>query len=81
MFYYIVHNRTGNLGYGTCSKYLTYSIESQVVGFGIQASMWNPFLVKQLSLGYREKSVMERNLSKSSSWREPIKSAPYKDSD
>ena len=26
----------GNLGYGDCSKHLAYSIERQVVGFGIQ---------------------------------------------
>ena len=31
----ILHKIKGNLGYGTCSKYLAYSIESQVVGFGI----------------------------------------------
>ena len=78
VFYYLVHNKTGNLGYGTSSKYLAYSIESQVVGFGIQASVWNPFLDKQLALGYREKSVMECILSKSSGWWERIKIAPYK---
>ena len=32
----ISHNKKGNLGYGDCSKCLAYSIESQVVGFGIQ---------------------------------------------
>ena len=35
----VSHNRKGNLGYGDSSKYLAYSIESQVVGFGIQASL------------------------------------------
>ena len=30
-----LHNRKENFGYGTCSKYLAYSIESQVVGFRI----------------------------------------------
>ena len=35
----ILHSRKGNLGYGDCSQHLAYSIESQVVGFGIQASL------------------------------------------
>ena len=26
----VLHNRQENFGYGTCSKYLAYSIESQV---------------------------------------------------
>ena len=33
----VSHNRKGNLGYGDCSQHLACSIESQVVGFGIQA--------------------------------------------
>ena len=33
----VLYNREGNLGYGEYSKYLAYSIEIQVVGFGIQA--------------------------------------------
>ena len=33
----------GNLGYGDCSTYLAYSIESQVVGFRIQASVVESF--------------------------------------
>ena len=35
----VSHNRKGNLGYSDCSQHLAYSIESQVVGFGIQASV------------------------------------------
>ena len=35
----VSHNKKGNLGYGDCSKYLAYSIESQVVGFGIQVPL------------------------------------------
>ena len=35
----ILHNRKGNLGYGDCSQHLAYSIESQLVGFGTQASV------------------------------------------
>ena len=31
----VLHNRQENFGYGTCSKYLGYSIESQVAGFRI----------------------------------------------
>ena len=53
----VLHNRKGNHGYGTCSKYLGYSIESQVLDFGIEALVWNTFLDKRLALGYREKSV------------------------
>ena len=32
-----------NFDYGTCSKYLAYSIESQVVGFIIQTSVVKSF--------------------------------------
>ena len=39
----VLHNREGNLGYGDCSKYLAYSIESQIVGFRIQASVAESF--------------------------------------
>ena len=35
----VLHNRKGNLGYGDCPQHLAYSTESQVVGFGIQASV------------------------------------------
>ena len=35
----VLYNREGNLGYGDCSKYLAYSIESQIVFIGIQASV------------------------------------------
>ena len=35
----VSHNRKGNLGYGDCSQHLAYYLESQVVGFGIQASV------------------------------------------
>ena len=44
----VLYDRKGNLGYSDCSKYLTYFIESQIVGFGIQASLsmfqgwWEP---------------------------------------
>ena len=58
----VLHNRKGNLGYGNRSKYLAYSIESQVVGFGIRRRWWNSFLDKQLALGYRENSVVECKL-------------------
>ena len=33
----VSHNAKGNLVYGGCSKNLASSIESQLVGFGIQA--------------------------------------------
>ena len=39
----VLHNRKVNLGYGDCSKYLAYSIESQAVGFGIQSSVVESF--------------------------------------
>ena len=39
----VLRNRKGNLGYGDCSKYLAYSIESQVLGFGIQGLVVESF--------------------------------------
>ena len=45
----VLHNRKENFGYATCSKYLAYSIESQVAGFRIQAPVISPFTVKQLA--------------------------------
>ena len=39
----VLHNRKENLCYSTCSKYLVYSIESQFVGFRVQASMVESF--------------------------------------
>ena len=38
-FICVSHKRKGNLGYGGCSQHRAYSIESQVVGSGIQASV------------------------------------------
>ena len=40
----VLDYRKGDLGYGDCSKYLAYSSESQVVGFGIQALVVESFL-------------------------------------
>ena len=46
----IPHNRKGNLCYDDCSNYLAYSNESQVAGFGIQASVVeSSFADKQLA--------------------------------
>ena len=40
----VLHNRKENFGYATCSKYLAYSIESQVADFSrIQASVIKAF--------------------------------------
>ena len=39
----VSHNRIGWLGYSDCSKYLAYSIEIQVTGFGIQVSVVESF--------------------------------------
>ena len=39
----VSHNAKGNLGYGGCSKNLASSIESQLVGFGIQAPVAESF--------------------------------------
>ena len=39
----VLPNRKGNLGYRDYSKYLAYSIESQLVGFGIQGSVVESF--------------------------------------
>ena len=39
----VSHNAKGNLGYGGCSKNLASSIESHLVGFGIQAPVAESF--------------------------------------
>ena len=39
----VLHNEKINLGYGGCSKYLAYPIKTQVVGFGIMASVVGSF--------------------------------------
>ena len=43
--------RKESLGYGTCSKYLAYSIENQAGGFRIQASVAKFFYRK--AVGFR----------------------------
>ena len=43
--------RKESLGYGTCSKYLAYSIESQAGGFRMQASVMKSFYRK--AVGFR----------------------------
>ena len=35
----VLYKRKGNLGYGECSQYLAYCIESQGAGFGIEGSV------------------------------------------
>ena len=39
----VLHNRKGNVGYGQCSKYLAYSIDSQLVGLGTQGLVVESF--------------------------------------
>ena len=53
----MVHNRKENFGCGTCSKFLAYSIESQVGGFGIQSSVMKSFYRKtiEVTLEYRRR--------------------------
>ena len=46
-------NRKQNFSFGTCSKYLAYSIESQVVGFRMQMSVMKSFYKKVVALEYR----------------------------
>ena len=46
----VLHDRKEIFGYGTCSKYLAYSIESQAVGFRIQASVMKSFYRKAVGL-------------------------------
>ena len=48
-----VEYRKENFGCGTCSKYLAYSVESQVAGFRIQASVMKSFYRKAVALGFR----------------------------
>ena len=43
----VLHDRKESFGYGTYSKYLACSIESQAVGFRIQASVMKSFLIKK----------------------------------
>ena len=45
----VLHNRKESFGYGTWSKYLVYSIESQAADFRTQALV----IEKQLALGFR----------------------------
>ena len=47
----VSHNRKESFGYGTCSNYLACSIESQAVGFIIQASVMKSFYRK--AVGFR----------------------------
>ena len=47
----VLHNRKNNFGYGTCSKYLAYSIESQFASFRIQTSVVKSFYGK--AVGFR----------------------------
>ena len=46
-------NGKGNRCYGTCSKYLGYSIDRQVVGFRIQASVVSLLIGEKLAQGFR----------------------------
>ena len=46
----VLHDRKEIFGYGTCSKYLACSIESQAVGFRIQASVMKSFYRKAVGL-------------------------------
>ena len=46
----VLHVRKEIFGYGTCSKYLACSIESQAVGFRIQASVMKSFYRKAVGL-------------------------------
>ena len=46
----VLHDRKESLGYGTSSKYLPCSIESQAVGFKIQVSVMKSFHRKAVGL-------------------------------
>ena len=46
----VSHDRKESFGYGTCSRYLACSIESQAVRFRIQALVMKPFYKKTVSL-------------------------------
>ena len=46
----VLHDRKESFGYGTCSKYLACSIDSQAVGFRIMASVTKSFYRKSVGL-------------------------------
>ena len=46
----VLHDRKESLGYGTSSKYLPCSIESQAVGFRIQVLVMKSFHRKTVGL-------------------------------
>ena len=64
----MVHNRKENFGCDTCSKYLAYSIESQVAGFRIQASVMKSFYRKTTGVMLYNIDVGGGVLSQISSW-------------
>ena len=53
----VLHDRKEIFGYGTCSKYLACSIESQAVGFRIQASVMKSFYRKAVGLRHFRRDV------------------------
>ena len=46
----VSHDRKESFGYGTYSRYFACSIESQAVGFRIQALVMKPFYKKAVGL-------------------------------
>ena len=46
----VSHDRKKSFGYDTCSRYLACSIESQAVGFRIEALVMKPFYKKAVGL-------------------------------
>ena len=64
----VLHDRKGSFGYGTCSKYLACSIESQAVGFRIKTSVMKSFYRKAVGLRHFRIDVGGGVLSQIGGW-------------
>ena len=64
----VLHDRKESFGYGTCSKYLACSIESQAVGFRIKTSMMKSFYRKAVGLRHFRIDIGGGVLSQIGGW-------------
>ena len=64
----VLHDRKESFGYGTCSKYLACSIESQAVGFRIKTSVMKSFYRKAVGLRHFRIDVGGGVLSQIGGW-------------
>ena len=73
----VVHNRCSVMMIGIGDEVLLQK-NNWIYDLEYRRRWWSSFPDKQLAFGYREKSVVESILSKSSTWLEPVKIAPQK---